>query len=275
MHLKTIPIGVVGINNNSMKAYIASMKNNGLKPRSIIYIKPPVVGWKSTFLKKLFGSKIAYKINSLNTAPQKFKKYEKIFQDTTRFKVDYFSEAKLKNCCDKYYEVIAKNINDLAVVDAINDSRESVFIYGGGGIVKDPVFNTGIKLIHTHPGFLPYVRGSHGQYWSLLKRGKFGCTSFYMNKGIDTGDIIYQKEFDKNIFPKIDIPLELADKLLLFFVDSYIRAATLIDVIVKNDLYDNLPCVKQDNTIGETFFSMHEKLRFQIVKKLINKNDVG
>ena len=50
------------------------------------------------------------------------------------------------------------------------------------------------KAINLHISFLPYNRGSHPNIWSFLEATPKGVTIHYVNEGIDTGDIIVQKE---------------------------------------------------------------------------------
>ena len=118
--------------------------------------------------------------------------------------VNYFGPYDFSAKASNFYEVEAASINEDAVVEILKSTSEEVIIYSGGGIVKDPVFEIGVPLMHTHPGFLPHVRGSHGIYWSALLRGNFGCTTFYMNGGIDTGSIIRRVEYDFSMLPKIN-----------------------------------------------------------------------
>jgi methionyl-tRNA formyltransferase len=50
------------------------------------------------------------------------------------------------------------------------------------------------KLINLHISFLPYNRGSNPNIWSFLDDTPKGITIHYIDEGIDTGDIIIQKE---------------------------------------------------------------------------------
>lgn len=50
------------------------------------------------------------------------------------------------------------------------------------------------KAINLHISYLPYNRGSHPNVWSFLENTPKGVTIHYIDEGIDTGDIIIQKE---------------------------------------------------------------------------------
>ena len=45
-----------------------------------------------------------------------------------------------------------------------------------------------------HISLLPWNRGYHPNIWSFLEDTPKGVTIHYINEGIDTGDIIVQKE---------------------------------------------------------------------------------
>lgn len=48
--------------------------------------------------------------------------------------------------------------------------------------------------VNIHPGLLPYGRGAHPNVWSIVERTPAGVTVHYMDEGVDTGDIIAQRE---------------------------------------------------------------------------------
>ncbi len=59
-----------------------------------------------------------------------------------------------------------------------------------------------LGCVNIHPGLLPYYRGPIPTFWALINGEKeFGVTLHYMDKGIDTGDIIAQTKiriYDKD-----------------------------------------------------------------------------
>jgi|ERR1700722_441722 len=48
--------------------------------------------------------------------------------------------------------------------------------------------------INLHPGLLPHNRGAHPNVWSIVAKTPAGVTLHYIDAGIDTGDVIAQKE---------------------------------------------------------------------------------
>jgi len=70
-----------------------------------------------------------------------------------------------------------------------------------------------------------------------------------MNEGLDTGNILHQKVFDK---PKHCFVDEI--------YDPHIRSETLIDVL-KNDLICKNKFKKQDPNKGNTYYVIHPVLK--------------
>jgi methionyl-tRNA formyltransferase len=52
----------------------------------------------------------------------------------------------------------------------------------------------GVPFINLHGGITPAYRGNHATYWAMVNRDPDNCgaTVHLVNKGVDTGDIIYQ-----------------------------------------------------------------------------------
>jgi methionyl-tRNA formyltransferase len=51
-----------------------------------------------------------------------------------------------------------------------------------------------LGVINLHPGLLPYNRGAYPNVWSIIERTPAGVTLHFVDPGVDTGDIITQRE---------------------------------------------------------------------------------
>ncbi len=51
-------------------------------------------------------------------------------------------------------------------------------------------------VLNLHPAFLPFNRGWHTAIWAIWDGGPFGASLHFMDKGLDSGDIIHQKEIE-------------------------------------------------------------------------------
>ncbi|MEK7109619.1 MAG: formyltransferase family protein [Patescibacteria group bacterium] len=61
-------------------------------------------------------------------------------------------------------------------------------------IPKEMISLVSGKAINPHISYLPFNKGYHPNIWSFLDNTPKGVTIHYIDEGIDTGDIIVQKE---------------------------------------------------------------------------------
>ena len=67
-------------------------------------------------------------------------------------------------------------------------------------IIKKDIIDKFInKIINLHISLLPYNRGADPNLWSYLENTPKGVTIHYIDGGLDTGDIIVQKEVQDNV----------------------------------------------------------------------------
>ena len=58
-----------------------------------------------------------------------------------------------------------------------------------------------LGCVNLHPALLPYNRGTYPNVWSIVEGTPAGVTVHYIDEGVDTGDIVAQKE----------VPVEITD----------------------------------------------------------------
>lgn len=74
---------------------------------------------------------------------------------------------------------------------------EFIVSYGYRHIIGDAVINQfPLKAINLHSSFLPCSRGSHPNFWSIAEGSPTGVTIHLLDKGLDTGNILFQREVD-------------------------------------------------------------------------------
>lgn len=65
-------------------------------------------------------------------------------------------------------------------------------------IIKEPVLSIPtIGCVNFHPSFLPYNKGKHYNFWTIIEETPFGVTLHLADKGIDSGGILFQKKITK------------------------------------------------------------------------------
>ena len=89
------------------------------------------------------------------------------------------------------------------------------------------------RLINIHPSYLPYFKGLNAQRKAIEAKASFsGCTVHYVNKKIDSGNIIKQKKI--KILNKDDTE-SLTKKILIEEHKLYPKA---LNVVVKKLLFN-------------------------------------
>lgn len=81
-------------------------------------------------------------------------------------------------------------------VDYILENRFNFLIsYGYRYILKKDILDLfPNSAINMHISYLPYNRGADPNFWSFIEGTPKGVSIHYLDEGIDTGDIIIQKE---------------------------------------------------------------------------------
>ena len=150
------------------------------------------------------------------------------------------------------------DINHPKLINFLKEENCDYFIFTGGGILKKDILNLPIKFIHMHPGIVPHYRGSTCFYYSIINEQSAGVTAFIMDKNLDTGNIIYQKKFEKPNHQFIDE-----------VYDPFIRSETLMDILQRQILQEST-FSQQDPKNGETYFIIHPVLKHIAILNCIN-----
>ena len=53
-----------------------------------------------------------------------------------------------------------------------------------------------LGVLNLHPAYLPFNRGWHTPSWAILEGTPVGATLHFMDVGIDSGDVVHQKELE-------------------------------------------------------------------------------
>jgi len=135
------------------------------------------------------------------------------YKNVSKFNSDYFDlgEVAKEFGKDIYYfkriqdeaEHIEKNMPDI------------MFVMGLSQIIPKSILDIPtVGCIGSHPALLPSNRGRHPIIWAIANGlKKSGVTLFWIEEGIDTGDIWGQKEFDIDISDDAKSVYEKVNKL--------------------------------------------------------------
>ena len=186
-----------------------------------------------------------------------WKKYVK-YLDINKTLEYYLSELSIDSVQLRSSDVNCEEMRGIVV-----DRPERYFIFSGGGIIGQPLFNTGKRFIHIHSGVLPEFRGSTCYYYSILKKNQCGASAFFMQRKLDSGEVITNKLFEVPSIPEED---------WIFFdllYDPWIRAELLFEIIKsykEKRVFNSNP---QEAAKGEMYFIIHPVLKNLAIKRKV------
>lgn len=92
-------------------------------------------------------------------------------------------------------------------------------------IIKDPVLEIPrLGMLNFHPSFLPYNRGKHYNFWTIVEDVPFGVTIHWVDRGVDTGDIAFQAIIEKTWEDTGETLYEKAQtEIVRLFIDNFPR----------------------------------------------------
>jgi methionyl-tRNA formyltransferase len=138
--------------------------------------------------------------------PWSHKAFEKLINDI-EIKISFIcvrfgsKDETLKNYAKTYNIAYLenKNVNSYEFISNLKKYNCDLFVsMSFNQIFKSEIINlTKHKIINCHAGKLPFYRGRNVLNWVLINDEKeFGITVHHVDEGIDTGDIILQKNFE-------------------------------------------------------------------------------
>lgn len=150
------------------------------------------------------------------------------------------------------------------------DNLIGISVSYGNEIFKEDILGK-INIVNFHPSMLPYYRGPSPIEWQIKECQEFiGVSSHFVDRGIDTGDIISQKKYLINY----DLTfLQLLDDFNEFFSKFVLDT---IEYIFKNKI-ENMDVIKQPSYKEEYYrhkIKMPKKLyssKLSVVSNFLNK----
>jgi len=286
---KEIPLTVLFYEGPIARAYLATIQSLGFRPKKIIEL----VAAKDVSTKKVVGTWLPKKIrinyaasiqrNKIHYYPKRLSKANPDFvkgildevQKKLGFESDVIDNANalmpLISYSDCVESILVEGLADKALQEYLLEELAGGILYTGGGIMPTELLNLRhLKFLHIHPGFLPDIRGADCALWSLLLAGHTSATCFYMSPGIDTGDIICPHWLPKLTFyvDETGIELQSTYRIVYSFLDPWVRAFVLRDIIINNQNFDTLTSTPQIEKDGTIFHFMHPRLQYSVFRKL-------
>ncbi len=157
--------------------------------------------------------------------------------------------AKVKEIADRYSIPLKQpEKKDLySYVQYIRDlAPDLIVVCGYKYIIPVEIFNIPLfRSINIHPSYLPDYRGQHVINWAIVNgESETGVTIHFVDKGIDTGDVIIQKK----------VPILFEDTAKTLHDRIYYEVCELLQQVINTILSGNaLPAKKQDDSKASYF----------------------
>ena len=109
-------------------------------------------------------------------------------------------QQKIIDLCKDNNIKVFENINgneEKFISFLIDGNIDIVILLWWPSIIKSKsIKSVNLGWINLHPSLLPYGRGKHGYFWSIVEDTPFGVSIHFIDDGIDTGPVLFQKEID-------------------------------------------------------------------------------
>ena len=296
--LVVLPITILFSEGPIARAYLATIHSMGFTPQKIIHLVPsddittkkPIGRLLPETVRKKYAA--ALHKQRIHYWPNKISKYlpelKKIIFDSV-IKDYQFSQVTLDNAnrlrplsyfCSNIETLLIKNLRDDLLMECLQKLSETTILYTGGGFVpKDLLDIKSIKMIHIHPGFLPQIKGADCFLWSLLLHGRASASCFFMDDGLDTGEIILASWLPKISFKisRNNYNLITLYRSIYSYVDPWVRSFALRQVIKKysSTNFYSISATKQDANNDTTLNFMHNKIKNIVMNDLFTNSKIN
>lgn len=151
------------------------------------------------------------------------------------------------------HRIASLDVNGASLRELLVTLAPRCAVFSGGGILRGEALDAVPRWLHVHPGWLPDLRGSTCIHFGLLLHGRVGITAFFMERGIDLGPIVCQRDFAPD--PRWSaLSLDHA-------ADAWMRGVVLLDALRALDAASPLLPRVQDPAEGTTFRIIHPVLK--------------
>ena len=148
---------------------------------------------------------------------------------------------------------VIESISPINVEFLQRNAIDFIVIYGYRNIIKKPVIDQlKGRIVNLHISLLPWNRGADPNLWSFLEDTPKGVTIHRVDEGLDTGDVLAQKElfFDKEFETLATTYKKLSDAIVNLFSQQW-----------SNILHGNVQGIEQPS--GGSFHLLKDKKRFE------------
>lgn len=196
----------------------------------------------------------------------------------TQTEIDFF-----KSFCDKVVDLsnpsyIKKNeINSEPIVKELMELNPDLIISYGCSIIREPLlsFFNG-RFINIHLGLSPYYRGSGTNFWPFVNNELeyVGVTYMYIDKGIDTGEIIHQ--IRPRIYPNDNIH-QIGNRLIVDMSEVCIKLINQFDNLQKMPQIpfpkESVKYYKKTDFNEQSLATMYENFKNDLISNFLKSSN--
>lgn len=248
---------VIVISPNPKSLYTTSvcdlLLKSGIEIQAVFVKKFSLSRFKDEFSRDGFRliKKIWKKLILKSKAYQNTEEYENIINFRASNNISLKDVKQLISFGTKIHYVY--DINSKYVEELFKDYNTDLVVFTGGGIIRENILNnSGAGVVNCHMGILPMYRGMDVVEWPLLRKdfNNIGVTLHFMDKGVDTGDILKTSKIELK-------PMDNIKKLRIRFEPIMVKE---IVEVVEMYLDGKIKTQKQKKEDGKQFFIMHDDL---------------
>tara|TARA_Y100001968_G_C19374851_1_gene727070 strand:- start:681 stop:1520 length:840 start_codon:yes stop_codon:yes gene_type:complete len=146
--------------------------------------------------RKLIYKKFFYKLNSFLASLFTLFQFRNAWFNMLNYYLDNYPDFPIEP------EAYVTDINQMIVGKIIDNSKPDLVLISGTNLLKEDILNKIIKYgkaMNLHTGISPYIKGGPDcTYWAfyLKEFGLIGNTIMWIDKGIDSGNIITTEQTD-------------------------------------------------------------------------------
>lgn len=174
---------------------------------------------------------------------------KKYFEDRTESEKLFFGDfLEVKVGKETILEIPAGELNESYVCEKLATWKPYYIVVFGSSLLKEKIIDLlpPKRIINMHLGLSPYYRGSGTNFWALYNKEPqyVGVTIHYLDKGIDSGEIIVQGR------PEIvgdDTPHSIGNKTIV------VGVGLLTELLKKIEQGKEIKSQEQDLSIGKVY----------------------
>jgi hypothetical protein len=152
------------------------------------------------------------------------------------------------------------SVNSVFGLNFLKEQNPDLVLISGTRIISKQILDaTSAVFMNIHAGITPAYRGVHGAYWALANNDadRVGVTVHLVDKGIDTGDVLYQKK----------IGLTSNDNFLTYPLIQLGEGILLLKKAINDFLKDDLHNIKIDKSQSALWY--HPTLLFYLKRRIL------